>query len=77
MNARKTLFRKTGKAIAGFGMIRAWDRIAVGVSGGKDSLALLDVLRLLAQLFQANAKATLLVLPTPSQASRNDLRHVS
>ena len=47
MNARKTLLRKAGKAIATFNMIRAGDRIAVGVSGGKDSLALVDALRLL------------------------------
>ena len=47
MNARKTLLRKTGKAIAEFDMIREGDRIAVGVSGGKDSLALLDALCLL------------------------------
>lgn len=49
MNVRKTLLRKTGKAIADFNMIRDGDRIAVGVSGGKDSLALVDALKSLAQ----------------------------
>ena len=49
MSARKTLLRKAGKAIADFGMIRAGDRIAVGVSGGKDSLALVDALHLLSR----------------------------
>ena len=47
MNVRKTLLRKAGRAIADFQMIREGDRIAVGVSGGKDSLALVDALRLL------------------------------
>ena len=46
-NLRKTLLRKTGKAVADFDMIRGGDRIAVGVSGGKDSLTLLDALRFL------------------------------
>lgn len=45
LNYRKTLLRKTGRAIADYDMIREGDRIAVGVSGGKDSLALIDALQ--------------------------------
>lgn len=41
---QKQLLRKVGRAVHDFGMIRSEDRIAVGVSGGKDSLALLDAL---------------------------------
>ena len=44
MDLKKTLQRKVGKAIHQYKMIRDGDRIAVGVSGGKDSLTLLDVL---------------------------------
>jgi len=36
--------RKVGAAIGRFRMIREGDRVAVGVSGGKDSLTLLDAL---------------------------------
>ncbi len=40
----RALLRAAGRAIADFGMIRAGDRILLGLSGGKDSLSLLHVL---------------------------------
>ena len=40
----KTLLRKVGKAIADYDMIRDGDRLLLGVSGGKDSLSLLQIL---------------------------------
>ena len=47
MDLEKTLLRKTGEAVARFKMIRDGDRVAVALSGGKDSLTLLEVLLLL------------------------------
>jgi tRNA(Ile)-lysidine synthase TilS/MesJ len=41
----KSILRLVGRAIAEHDMIRDGDRILVGVSGGKDSLSLLQVLR--------------------------------
>ncbi len=40
----KSLLRKVGRAIADYRMIRDGDRVLLGVSGGKDSLSLLQVL---------------------------------
>jgi tRNA(Ile)-lysidine synthase TilS/MesJ len=40
----KSLLRKVGKAIGDYQMIRPGDRILLGVSGGKDSLSLLQIL---------------------------------
>ena len=47
MDLEKTLLRKTGEAIHRFKMIRDGDRVAVAVSGGKDSVTLLEALLLL------------------------------
>ncbi len=47
MDLEKHLLRKVGEAIHRFRMIRDGDRIAVAVSGGKDSVTLLEALVLL------------------------------
>ncbi len=47
MDLEKTLLRKVGQAIERFDMIRDGDRVAVGLSGGKDSVTLLEALLLL------------------------------
>jgi tRNA 2-thiocytidine biosynthesis protein TtcA len=44
VDVEKILLRKTGEAIHRFKMIREGDRVAVAVSGGKDSLTLLQAL---------------------------------
>lgn len=47
VDLERTILRKVGEAIGRFRMIRDGDRVAVGVSGGKDSLTLLEALLLL------------------------------
>lgn len=49
MDLEKALLRKVGEAVHRFKMIRDGDRVAVAVSGGKDSMTLLEALLLLAQ----------------------------
>lgn len=44
VDLEKLVLRKVGEAIGRFRMIREGDRVAVGVSGGKDSLTLCEVL---------------------------------
>lgn len=47
MDLEKTLLRKVGEAVHRFRMIRDGDRVAVALSGGKDSATLLEALLLL------------------------------
>jgi tRNA 2-thiocytidine biosynthesis protein TtcA len=47
LELEKILLRKVGEAVARFKMIRSGDRVAVALSGGKDSLTLLEALLLL------------------------------
>ena len=44
MELEKSILRRVGEAVGRFRMIRQGDRIAVGVSGGKDSLTCLEAL---------------------------------
>jgi tRNA 2-thiocytidine biosynthesis protein TtcA len=44
LDLEKTLLRKVGDAVTRFRMIRDGDRVAVALSGGKDSLTLLEAL---------------------------------
>src|SRR5579884_4451194 len=44
LDLERTLLRKVGDAVARFKMIRDGDRVAVALSGGKDSLTLLEIL---------------------------------
>jgi tRNA 2-thiocytidine biosynthesis protein TtcA len=47
VDLEKTLLRKVGEAIERFKMIREGDRVAVALSGGKDSATMLEALLLL------------------------------
>ena len=47
LELEKTLLRKVGEAVARFKMIRDGDRVAVALSGGKDSVTMLEALLLL------------------------------
>lgn len=47
MDLEKTLLRKVGEAVTRFKMIRDGDRVAVALSGGKDSVTMLEALILL------------------------------
>jgi len=49
LDLEKILLRKVGEAVARFRMIHDGDRVAVALSGGKDSLTLLEALRRLSQ----------------------------
>jgi tRNA 2-thiocytidine biosynthesis protein TtcA len=44
LDVEKVLLHKVGEAIKRFNMIREGDRVAVGLSGGKDSVTLLEAL---------------------------------
>lgn len=48
LELERTLLRKVGEAVTRFKMIREGDRVAVALSGGKDSITLLEALLLLA-----------------------------
>jgi len=70
----KSLLRQVGRAIADYDMIRDGDRILLGVSGGKDSLSLLEILRHLKTY--APVRFELAVLTVDPEVPGFDPRHL-
>ncbi len=66
----RTLLSAVGRAIGDFGMIRDGDRVLLGLSGGKDSLALLHILLDLQQ--RAPVKFSLAVCTVDPQSPEYD-----
>ncbi len=65
--------RQTGKAIGDFNLINEGDRIAVGVSGGKDSYTLLHVLEALRKKAPLNFELIAVNVDAGFPGYRNDL----
>ncbi|WP_369681970.1 tRNA 2-thiocytidine(32) synthetase TtcA [Malonomonas rubra] len=65
--------RQTGKAIGDFKLIEDGDRIAVGVSGGKDSYTLLDILSTLQKRAPINYKLIAVNIDAGFPGYRKDL----
>lgn len=59
---RSALWQKVGKAVADYRMIEEGDRVAIGLSGGKDSLTLLYVLAGLRKIAPVKFELTAITL---------------
>jgi tRNA 2-thiocytidine biosynthesis protein TtcA len=65
--------RQTGRAIGDFKLIEEGDRIAVGVSGGKDSYTLLDILEALRKKAPVNFELIAVNVDSGFPGYRKDL----
>jgi len=74
---QRKVAKRMGKAISDFGLIEEGDRIMVGVSGGKDSLALLELLALRRKFKKQNFDVVAVhinVLELPYEVDRDFLK---
>src|SRR3982751_985602 len=65
--------KKTTKAITNFGLIEDGDRVMVGLSGGKDSWALLNILDVLRQRAPISFALVAVTVDSGYEGYRHDL----
>lgn len=70
------IVKKFHKACADYGLIADGDHILVGLSGGKDSLALVELLGRRAQIYKPRFRVTALHVRVKERAYQTDLRYL-
>lgn len=73
---RARLTKKFHKACADYGLIADGDHILIGLSGGKDSLALVELLGRRAQIYKPRFEVTALHVRVKERAYQTDLRYL-
>lgn len=73
---RARLTKRFHKACADYGLIADGDHILIGLSGGKDSLALVEMLGRRAQIFKPRFSVTALHVRVKERAYRTDLSYL-
>ncbi len=72
-SAFQLIVKRTGKAIGDFGMIQGGDKVAVGISGGKDSLTLFLALQALQRRAKEKYEIVPVLLSVDNQPPASDL----
>ena len=70
------IVKKFHKACADYGLIADGDHILVGLSGGKDSLALVELLGKRAQIYKPRFRVTALHVRVKERAYQTDLSYL-
>ena len=73
---RSRLTKRFHKACADYGLISDGDHILVGVSGGKDSLALVELLGKRAQVFVPRFKVTAVYIRLKERSYQSDIEYL-
>jgi len=76
MHCDKILTRRFHKACADYGLIEDGDHILIGLSGGKDSLALVELLGRRAQIYKPRFTVTALHVRVKERAYQTDLSYL-
>ena len=74
---RNKLTKRFHKACADYGLIADGDHILIGVSGGKDSLALVELLGKRAQIYVPRFQVTAVYIRMKERSYQSDIAYLS